>query len=245
MSETIEEQAQEFMRPRVLSSQWGDRRARRALAASLWLPVGANADGARSALVAGNARALLVAAGLDHALEVVDRNAALMRMRKPWMPETAMVLGWNMASHRCRARWSLDALGRLFGRFDRSLLRRVSDPLPADDAFTLYRGVAGKGPMRKEAGYSWTRSLHHAAWFSARMDYADPAVVTTTARPIDVLAYLNHDHLGEFDEFIYRAPAFTRVPWPPGVLEEWRTYFTRYPNQSGEIDLQEHSGGAA
>jgi len=102
--------------------------------------------------------------------------------------------------------WGIDSL---FSNLDRDRLRAAGDPLPGPGPFTLYRGVAGKGPARRVRGYSWTASRNIAWCFAKR--YAktsletctDPAVFKVAVDAEDVLAYTND--LDE-EEFIVKLP---------------------------------------
>jgi hypothetical protein len=90
------------------------------------------------------------------------------------------------------AKWSLADLQSCFTIADRGRLRDAGDPLPGSGPFTLYRGVAGHGRMRRLRGLSWTSSLERAAWFATRFPHLpDPAVVTVTVNAVKVAAYLD------------------------------------------------------
>jgi hypothetical protein len=54
-------------------------------------------------------------------------------------------------------RWPLRDLKAMFDRADRERLRAAGSPLPSPGPFTLYRGVAGRGPGRR---YDHSRGLH-------------------------------------------------------------------------------------
>ena len=85
--------------------------------------------------------------------------------------------------------WSLSYLDCLFDIADIDKLRAAGDPIPDQEYFTLYRGVAGKGPARRVRGYSWTSSPGMAAWFACRFAYlGDPAVFKITERRDQILA---------------------------------------------------------
>lgn len=89
----------------------------------------------------------------------------------------------------------------LFSRADRARLLAAGDPLPDGETFTLYRGVAGRGPARRVRGFSWTSSPERAQWFANRAGgwgLHDPAVYTVTVERSDVYAYSNERKESEF-----------------------------------------------
>lgn len=86
--------------------------------------------------------------------------------------------------------WPLVVLNRLFSCADKARLLAAGDMLPAGDTFTLYRGVAGVGKMRRPSGPSWTSDFETAKWFALRIPHlADPAIYSATVRREDVLFY--------------------------------------------------------
>ena len=104
--------------------------------------------------------------------------------------------------------WSLSELRYLFEIADRTQLREAGEPLPYPGPFTLYRGVAGRGPARRIRSMSWTASLEKATWFAKRFFLPDPAVYQTTVNEADVLAYVNDR---KEQEFIVTLPLSARV----------------------------------
>ena len=108
--------------------------------------------------------------------------------------------------------WALDDLEYLFRFGDSQRILDEGSEMPEGVQFTLYRGVAGKVPFRKEAGLSWTRNLEKAMWFAGReSELEDPAVYQTTVSRVDVRCYINFR--GE-DEFVVRATNFRRLDVP-------------------------------
>ncbi len=108
--------------------------------------------------------------------------------------------------------WSLKKLEMLFAYGDRQRIREAGDPIPEGEKFTLYRGVAGKRPLRKVAGFSWTSSLKVAVWFATRdKELHDPAIYTTTVSASEVLCYINER---EEQEFLLRAKHYKRLSLP-------------------------------
>jgi hypothetical protein len=108
------------------------------------------------------------------------------------------------------AGWSVGALQFLFGLADKAKLQAAGDPLPDGDSFTVYRGVAGKGRLRRTRGYSWTDSLDKAKWFAKRYEehLPDPAVFQTTVAPSDVLWF---DDGRQEREFVFWASKVKRL----------------------------------
>jgi hypothetical protein len=87
----------------------------------------------------------------------------------------------------------------MFRVADRARLRAAGDPLP-EPPFTLYRGVAGRGPARRVRGFSWTASRERGPWFADRFTSLlhDPAVYTITVGEESILAYVNERQEEEF-----------------------------------------------
>jgi hypothetical protein len=97
------------------------------------------------------------------------------------------------------ANWSLDILRDLFRAADRGRLLSRCDPLPGNGPFTVYRGVSGKGAVRRVRGISWTASLDKAKWFAERFaDLGNPAVYMATVEAEHVYAYHNGSEEQEF-----------------------------------------------
>jgi hypothetical protein len=163
---------------------------------------------------AGEAEDFLCMAQSDRGLEIVHRNSD--QLLKRGIYEAALLRAYG-ATNTNWANWSLKSLSALFERSNPKALRKAG-PLPEGDSFTLYRGVAGDEPLRKEAGYSWTRSPSVAAWFANFLSHRtgtqlrDPAVLMTVAKAEDVLAYLNDRNE---DDFVVLATDWKRVePMP-------------------------------
>lgn len=87
---------------------------------------------------------------------------------------------------------SPSAVRAAFEQADRAKLLAVGDPLPAGDAFTLYRGVAGIRRQRRLPGPAWTDVLETAKGYARRGALAglpDPAVLVATVRREDIYWY--------------------------------------------------------
>ncbi len=105
---------------------------------------------------------------------------------------------------RCKVnwqRWNIDELYYLFELADREKLRNCGDPIPSQETFLLYRGVAGKGRSRKVRSLSWTSNPSCAAWFAMRFDRDDPAVFSVSVRREEILCYLG-ESFGDEDEYL-------------------------------------------
>ena len=63
---------------------------------------------------------------------------------------------------------NVDHLKLLFDMADADVLRRIGEPIPKQESFTLYEGICGKGRKRRINGISWTASPNTAAWFAMR-----------------------------------------------------------------------------
>lgn len=75
---------------------------------------------------------------------------------------------------------------------DRDELWSAGDPLPHSGPFVVYRGVSGRGLLRRVRGLAWTASLDVACWFAMRLgDLADPAVYKARIQADDVFFYAN------------------------------------------------------
>lgn len=211
-SRSVEELAAELKLPDVIAS--GVARQLKQMTPALIREIVAGGEAmladARAAFLAGDAEALLCQFSNEYGLEIVSRNATALLARGIY--ESTLIIAWS-STRTNWADWSLARLERLFGKADRERLRAAGDPLPAGDSFTLYRGVAGVDPRRKEAGYSWTRDRERAEWFAKRFakHFRDPAVLVTQTRASDVLAYVDANVGRNEDDFILRAKSWERV----------------------------------
>lgn len=88
----------------------------------------------------------------------------------------------------------------LFSIADKDRLLQIGDPLPGDDPFTVYRGVAGNGPARRKRGISWTGNFDKAVWFAKRFKgfLYKPMVYETSVDKEYILAYVNDRNEDEF-----------------------------------------------
>ena len=97
-------------------------------------------------------------------LELVAFNGDASRERGVY---EAVLLYAFMATSLNNRSWSTAELVDMFRRADPIKLRAAGDPLPGAGPFTVYRGVAGRGPARRVRGLSWTDDVEKAAWFRA------------------------------------------------------------------------------
>lgn len=145
----------------------------------------------------GDAWGFLCMAGDEYRMEMVFRNSPALMARGLY--EAALLWAYTtvLLNHRNVPRQSVKHLFRLA---DRGRLRAAGDPLPGPGPFTVYRGVAGRGPARRVRGFSWTTSVERAWWFAHRYAerLSDPAVFCVTVSESAVLAYTNNRTEQEF-----------------------------------------------
>jgi hypothetical protein len=99
------------------------------------------------------------------------------------------------------SRWQLSVLKLLFNMADRPTLLAAGDPLPGNEPFTVFRGVAGRGSKRRLRGISWTADREKAIWFAKRfveMGLVQPAVYQAVIPIANVYAYHNGRNEQEF-----------------------------------------------
>jgi hypothetical protein len=167
---------------------------------NLWLdpfPPNLN-DLARAALETRNALGFLSYASNEYSLELVYCNAGPLESLGIY--EVALLEAFT-ATRTNNRKWPIHELRWLFENADISRLRAAGDPLPSSGRFTIYRGVAGRGPARRVGGFSWTGSLDKARWFADRAGQwglYDPAVYQLTVDESSILAYVNHRQEDEF-----------------------------------------------
>lgn len=106
--------------------------------------------------------------------------------------EQAFVEAW-IGTRTNWVTFPLRTIRRILRHCGRGRLRAAGDRIPPGDSFTLYRGVAGLGAMRRESGLSWTRSAERAGWFASQFEgvLERPAVLMTKVSRDDVLFYSN------------------------------------------------------
>ena len=106
--------------------------------------------------------------------------------------EQAFVEAW-IGTRTNWVTFPLRTIRRILRHCSRERLRAAGNKIPPGDTFTLYRGVAGLGAMRRESGLSWTRSVERAAWFATQFERVleRPAVLTTEVSRAEVLSYSN------------------------------------------------------
>ncbi len=153
-------------------------------------------DQALEAIKDGDVVGFLATENNEKGLEIVACN--LRPLLANGLLERAFVEAWI----RTRTNWvafPLRTTRRILRHCGRERLRAAGDKIPSGDTFTLYRGVAGLGAMRRESGLSWTRSVERAAWFARRFERVleHPAVLTTEVSRAEVLFYSD----GRNDDF--------------------------------------------
>ena len=156
-------------------------------------------DRATKAFVEGDVVGLMCKMDNLNCLAFVDQNRKALQDRGIY--EVALLDAYNGPRTNWHD-WSLEKLEELFLYAARGRLLEAGDPLPPGDEFTLYRGVAGEEPFRKEAGLSWTPSLERAKWFATRyQNLTRQAVRVTTASREEIYAYTNER---DEEDFILR-----------------------------------------
>jgi len=153
-------------------------------------------DEALEAIKDGDVVGFLGMESQEKGLEIVACN--LHPLLANGLLEQAFVEAWI----RTRTNWTtfpFRTIRRILRHCGRERLRAAGDKIPPGDTFTLYRGVAGLGVMRREEGLSWTRSVERAASFATRLEHvlARPAVLTTEVSRAEVLFYSD----GRNDDF--------------------------------------------
>ena len=139
-------------------------------------------------------------------LDFVVDNAQMLKERGLF--ERGLLEAWTSANINIRS-WSPTFTNWIFGKFaDRDRLRAAGQPLPGEGPFTLYRGVAGRGPARRVRGISWTASMERARWFANwyadRFRLENPCIYRTSASQEHVLACSNDR---QEDEFLVLLPS--------------------------------------
>lgn len=139
------------------------------------------------------------ASGSRAMMLIVERN--IKPLKEKGIYEAALleaIIGCKI-NHRGTPPTTISAM---LAMADRDRLRAAGDPLPGTGPFTLYRGVAGRGPARRVRGLSWTGNLGVACWFAKRFadlaNDAKPAVFTATVTADQVYAYTNCREEQEF-----------------------------------------------
>jgi len=160
-------------------------------------------DALRSRDVAG----FLITAANTYGIDLVTENMDLLQDLGIY--EEALLDAFT-STRTNNAECSLENMRYLFESGRPAHFRKEGDRLPGPGPFKLYRGVAGKEPIRKARGLSWTSSLEIAAWFAARFEFANPAVLEVTVEDAAVIAYMNSRGRHE-REFIVLVPKSARV----------------------------------
>ncbi len=160
----------------------------------------------------GDGRGIAFLVGGDSLRFVLDNVTAL---KARGIYESALVTAYTHAAPSWW-NWQLNVLDWMFKQANRAKLLGWGDPLPREENFVLYRGVAGKGKCRHVSGMSWTCDLEKAKWFACRFFQPAPAVYKTTAKREEVYCYLSdrNEH-----DFILRARRYERLDICPKRLE--------------------------
>jgi hypothetical protein len=134
---------------------------------------------------------------------VVDNLHALQRQG---IYEAALLFAFT-GTRTNHSNWSDGVLGSLFALADKAKLRAAGEQIPRESV-VVYRGISGYGPRRRKRGWSWTDSLDVACWFALRFNLANPAVLSATVQPAEILARVND---GREREFVVRPTTVTTL----------------------------------
>jgi hypothetical protein len=152
-------------------------------------------DLARQAFASRNISRFLGYTCNERRLALLVDNIAVIRALGLYERALFDALIETRTNHR---EWPLPFLRQLLASANRERLLALGDPLPGSGPFTVYRGVAGRGPVRRIRGLSWTDSRRQAAWFARRFRLDDPAVFQVTVPEQAVMAYTNERNESEF-----------------------------------------------
>ena len=147
---------------------------------------------------AGNVDAMLTTMPNTECLEFVVHNAEALKRRGIYEPALASAFTDTRTNN---ASYSLSTIRYAFVMANRKKLLAAGDPLPPGNEFTVYRGVAGRGTLRRLSGPAWTGDVEKAKWFARRgalAGLAAPAVLVATVRREDVYYYTNSRNEREF-----------------------------------------------
>jgi hypothetical protein len=143
----------------------------------------------------GDVIGFLVRASNEYSLDLVRFNRLALKERGLYEPALLHAFTSTRVNNH---RWPMNELRYLFRSADPARLRAAGDPIPPGP-FTLYRGVAGRGPARRIRSFSWTASLERAWWFARRFpDLYDPGVYTVTVGEDSILACVDDRKEQEF-----------------------------------------------
>jgi len=151
-------------------------------------------DQARAAFDRGDPLGFVFLADSGKSLGLVFDN--LHPLRERGIYEAALVQAFT----GCRgnhSHWPEGTIDFLFRMADREKIRAAGDPIP-EESQALFRGVSGVGRQRRKRGWSWTDSLDVACWFACRVALANPAVLTLTVDPAEILCCINDRNEREF-----------------------------------------------
>jgi hypothetical protein len=142
-----------------------------------------------TALENRDALGFLIKASNEYSLDLVYWNISTLQSLGIY--EVTLLHAFT-ATRTNNRKWPIHELRYLFEAADRARLKAAGDPLAGSGPFTIYRGVAGRGPARCVRGFSWSVSLDRAHWFASRLRHLhDPAVYQLRVDESSVLAYTN------------------------------------------------------
>jgi hypothetical protein len=117
----------------------------------------------------------------------------------------SMITGTN------NAHFPLKLLKQLIASGDPAKLLAAGDPLPHGGPFTLFRGVAGRGRLRRVHGIHWTGDRSRAEWFAKLYGLPDPAVYKAIVPARHIVAHVNDRGEDEYIAVIPRSLNLVRL----------------------------------
>jgi hypothetical protein len=150
---------------------------------------------AKKDLVEGNILQIMAYMSNTRSMCFVADNYPMLKQAGVY--EKALLHAW-IGTRTNFSNWSFPVLEFLFEYADGKTLLECGEPLPGNGPFTVYRGIAGRGPARRIRGISWTTSLERAIWFAKRFNFQKPTVFSATVEKSMVYLYTNERQEAEF-----------------------------------------------
>jgi hypothetical protein len=162
-------------------------------------------------------------AGSGDALALIYDNVFALKHRGIYEAALVRAFTGTRVNH---SDWPDSRITFLFQQAEKKKMREAGGTIP-DAAVKIYRGISGHGRRRRLKGYSWTDSLKVACWFAIRWELPNPAVLTATVQPDEILCCVNDR---QEREFIVCPSAATRLKMS---LAEMKQHAARKTGQTG------------